>query len=406
MSNSLDWIHASSKREDTITMVRIFILIITLFFSNPLWATGGDTDEPLPQGVVAGIDYLIDFVKPASTNKIDVSRLDGLIDFIQASKPPGTEVQLPERMKAASAYYEFEIRRNLKDILQLAYHPDIPLQMVSPGSVRMSYWVDANGDYEPLPSMWKQLDTLVKPIVVKGIENEEITPDATTGAYYRSLLDRALILYSKNGHKILISLARQKKVSDVGKKGLILGTDDQWNYFFSGEKGLTKAGMGWVDSHIYDTFSLMVYYESGDNEILTKCSVFKWLRAGWLGMNMVKTKHIQSGFKRFARDVKRVMESPHLPDPTKLADISTKIKGWPHKKLKTKMTQYLKHLENRLRINKKSSHEWLTQAANGNEYVSRMTPPEMHAALFLETLKYRLGFLNRDDVAYLGLPGL
>lgn len=391
-------------------MVRLFILIVVLSLSIPFWALAwaleDDSGNPTPQGVVAGIDYLIDFVKPTSSNNIDVSRLDDLIDFVHSSKSGDVKVQLPPRMKAAAAYHQFEIQRNLKDILQLAYHPDIPLQMISPGSVRMSYWVDANGDYKPLPPMWKKLDTLVEPIVVRGIENEEITPDVTTGAYYRSLLDRTLILFSRNGHKIVISLARQKDVSEVGKKGLILGTDEQWDYFFSGEKGLTKAGIGWVDSHIYDTFSLVIYYGSNENPSLTKCYLFKWLRAGWLGMNMVKSKHIQSGFERFARDVKRVMESPRLPAPMQLAEISNKIKRFSDQELQAKMTQYLKHLEKRLRMNKKSPHKWVTQAAKGNGYVSDLTPPEMHAALFLETLKYRLGLLGRDDVAYLGLPGL
>lgn len=357
-------------------------------------------------GVTEGIDYLIDFVKPASSNNIDVSRLDALIDFIHSPRPAGTKVQLPTRLKATSAFYEFEIRRNFKDILQLAYNPDIPLQMVSPGSVRLSYWVDANGMHKPLPPVWEQLDTLAQPLVVKGIENEEITPDLTTGAYYRSLLDRALILFSRNGRRALVSLARQKDVSEVGKKGLILGADDQWNYFFSGEKGLTKTGLGWVDSHIYDTFSVLIYYESDGEAPVTKCCLLKWLRAGWLGMNMVKPKHIQSGFERFARDVKRVMESPRLPEPMLLADMSNQIKRLSDQELQGKMTLYLKQMEKRLQVAEKSLHEWIAKAVNGNGYVSRLTTPEMQATLFLETLKYRLGLLSLDDVAYLGLPGL
>ena len=127
MSDYHSLVTRKNRRENVKTMVRLFILIAALSLSSPfwalVWALEDDSGNPTPQGVVAGIDYLIDFVKPTSSNNIDVSRLDDLIDFVHSSKPGDIKVQLPPRMKAAAAYHQFEIQRNLKDILQLAYHP-------------------------------------------------------------------------------------------------------------------------------------------------------------------------------------------------------------------------------------------------------------------------------------------
>ncbi len=384
-------------------MIRIFIILVILAVSNPLQAAENGPDDRISETAVAGLDYLIDFVKPVSSSEFDPARLTGLIDFVRTQRPAGIKSQLPKRLEATPAYYEFEIKKNLKDILHLAYHPDIPFQIVSPGSMRFSYWTPLNGSDESLPRLWEQTQELTKPIVARGIETEELTPDTFSGAYYRSFLDRTLILYSNNGHRLLVSLARQKDVSEIGKKGLILGTDDQWDYFYSGEKGLTKTGLGWVDSYIYDTFSVLIYYEVDENEPLTKCCIFKWLRAGWLGMNMVKEKHIQSGFQRFARDMKRIMESPQLPGAERLADMSIKIRDLPDEELKAKMDQYLNQLAKRQTAEKKTPELLLKHTTNSSDYISRLSLPQMQAALFLEALKYKLGLLNRDEVAYLNL---
>jgi len=384
-------------------MIRIFIILVILAFSNPLQAAENGPDDRISQTAIAGLDYLIEFVKPAASSEFDPARLAGLIDFVRTQRPAGTKSQLPERLEATPAYYEFEIKKKLKDILQLAYHPDIPFQMVSPGSMRFSYWTPLNGSDESLPRLWEQTQELTKPVVARGVETEELSPDTFSGAYYRSLLDRALILFSNNGHRMLVSLARQKDVSEIGKKGLILGTDDQWDYFYSGEKGLTKTGLGWVDSYIYDTFSVLIYYEVDENEPLTKCCIFKWLRAGWLGINMVKEKHIQSGFQRFARDMKRIMESPRLPGAERLADMSIKIRDLPDEELKAKMDQYLNQLAKRQATEKKTPELLLKHTTNSSDYISRLSLPQMQAALFLEALKYKLGLLNRDEVAYLNL---
>ncbi len=354
----------------------------------------------LSPAAVAGIDYLIKQIGPEAPTGFDPGRLAAFVDFIAAAKPAAATCHLPRRFKATPAYYEFDIKRAFEDILQLAYHPDIPAQILSPASMRLCYWVHIDGA-PLLPRLWKKARTLSEPVVIKGVEAEELTPDTFSGAYYSSLLDRVLILFSHRGHRLLISLSKQKKPSDVGKKGLIMGDDHQWDYFYSGEKGLTKTGLGWADSYIYDTFSILVYYETDHTPPQTRCSIFKWLRAGWMGLNMVREKHIQAGFRRYARDVRRIMESPRLPDARTLAKVSGKIKSLSDAGLKKKMALYLRQLVTRHTGQQKTPHPWVQSAAGNSDYMAGLSPPQMRAALFLEYLKYQLGLLAYKEVAYL-----
>ncbi len=360
--------------------------------------------ESIPPAAMTGVDYLIEFLKPTSQDPFNPAEVAGLIEFVTAARPDGIICRLPKRIEATSAYYEFKIQKSLKEVLQLAYHPEIPRQIVTPGLTRCNQWRHIDSDNGSLPNFWEHLDDLTQPIVVKGVEIEEITPDLFSGAYYRSPLDRALILFSNSGHPVFLSVTRQKEVSEVGKKGLVLGADDQWNFFYSGKKGLSKSGLGWVDSFIYDTFSVLVFTEVDQKTPITKCGIFKWLRAGWLGMNVVKESHMQAGFERFARDMKRVIESPRLPAVGKIVDMSHKINGLPNDTLKTKMGQYLQQLEKRLVESENRPHRWIKQAAHNNEYVSKLSASQMQAALFLEALKYQLGLLNQNDIDYLGVP--
>ncbi len=90
-----------------------------------------------------------------------------------------------------------------------------------------------------------------------------------------------------------------------GKKGLVLGSDSDWNYLYSGKKGTNLPGLGWVSSYMYDSCTIMIYYEMDPNEPLVRCAVFKWLKAGWSNINMVKKSHIYKGLVRYENSFKR-----------------------------------------------------------------------------------------------------
>jgi hypothetical protein len=99
--------------------------------------------------------------------------------------------------------------------------------------------------------------------------------------------------------------------------------------------------------------------------------------------------------------MKRVIESPRLPKPEKLAEISRKISHLPRETLQAKMGQYLKQLVTRQIAQEKEPHPWIKKAASGDSYLSRLSPPQIQATLFLEVLKFKLGLLTQEEVAYL-----
>jgi len=131
-------------------------------------------------------------------------------------------------------------------------------------------------------------------------------------------MKRTLIQLNHKGHHVLVSISKQMGTSNVGKKGVILGNDNDWNYYYSDEAGSTITGLGWAKSYIYDYFSVSVFVESGTASTIVRTGIFQWLRAGWSGINFVKPGHILSGLKRFARDYKMIMESPRLPALNKI----------------------------------------------------------------------------------------
>ncbi|HOO40569.1 MAG TPA: hypothetical protein PK653_03955, partial [Syntrophales bacterium] len=70
--------------------------------------------------------------------------------------------------------------------------------------------------------------------------------------------------------QVLVSVSKQTSPSNVGEKGVILGNDSDWHYYYSGKPGSAKAGLGWVKSYIYDYFSVGVYVESGSAPVMVK----------------------------------------------------------------------------------------------------------------------------------------
>lgn len=192
--------------------------------------------------------------------------------------------------------------------------------------MRYSLWTGPQGESKNMPDLSK-MPVAAEPVVIHGLQRDSNTPDLTTGVYHEYDLKRTLVLFNHKGRRSLLSISKQIRPSDVGKKGAILGNDDQWNYYYSGEAGSSMTGLGWVKSYIYDYFSVIVYVDSGGSPATVRTGVFQWLRAGWSGINFVKTGHILDGMKRFARDSKAILEAPNLPAPVQVVSAYQRLLG-------------------------------------------------------------------------------
>ncbi len=302
-------------------------LLVPLFFHQPAVAAPA-------QGSAHAAAWALKLVQSGVDARaaLDTASVASLIDYVLAAKP-SKETELPTSQKAPGAYYEFDTKIGFADFLQYSYSAHIPAVLTSPSSLRYSLWNGLPGKMQKLPSNWTSIPRDGKPIIIRGLQRDAITPDLTTGVYYEYNLNRALILINHKGHQALITISKQANVSDVGKKGFILGNDDDWNYYYSDEPGSARAGMGWVKSYIYDYFSVSVYVETGAQQPVVRSGIFQWIRAGWNGINFVQTEHILKGIKRYAKNSKVILESPNLPQPNQVARAYQRLSSLPQSDL-------------------------------------------------------------------------
>lgn len=260
----------------------------------------------------------------------DAQAAAALVDYVLAAKP-SRETALPTVNKAPGAYYEHDTKIGFAGFLQYSYTSQIPSILTSPSSLRYSLWSHEQGKLQKLPASWPAVAPNGKPTIVRGMQRDGITPDLNTGIYYEYDLRRTLVLFHYKGKQVLFTISNQVDVSEVGKKGFILGSDEDWNYYYSGEPGSARTGLGWVKSYIYDYFSVGVFVENGAT---VRSGTFQWIRAGWNGVNFVKPEHIIRGFKRNAVNSKTILESPHLPSPARIAAAYQRLSSLPPTELR------------------------------------------------------------------------
>jgi hypothetical protein len=187
----------------------------------------------------------------------------------------------------------------------------------------------------------------------------------------------------------------------VGKKGYILGSDDDWDYYYTGEKGLTLPALGWVPSYIYRSSSIAIYHEMDANLPRVRCGIFKWLRAGWSGVNMVKKKHIYDGLKRFAIPFKEIMEYPMLPSAEALASDFSRIRNYSKDTLRSKMETYSNILRRRYNDGYRLTGKWPANLFEDKSHWAGMTKKEMRSALVVEYMKSVIGKTSDGENAAL-----
>jgi len=317
---------------------------------------------------------------------LDERAVASLVDYVLTSKKHN-EYTLPKSQECAGAYYEFDTKINFLRFIDYSYSPFILSVITKPSSLRYSFWTAFGNETERLPVNWKPVLPGGTPVIIHGKERDSNSPDLNTGVYHEYDLKRMLVLLNYKGRQVMLSISKQIGKSDVGKKGYILGSDNDWQYYYTGESGSTMTGLGWAKSYIYDYFSVSIYVESGSASTMVKTGVFQWLRAGWSGINFVNSGHILRGMKRFGRDYKMVLESPRLPAPNKIFSVHQGLSDMPADVL-TKRYAVLRQAQrsSAIKIGKISKTE-------GEEELSPANTPkeQMVEELMLEYLKTALG---------------
>lgn len=370
--------------------LRALIFISACFALLPVESRAAD-EKLLPAEVLSGTEHLLSLVGAANEAKFQPERIAGLMDFVTRNKKDGEIFSAGSANGFSSSYNEVDVHTRLIDVLRYSFNPAIPWFATSPASLRSTSWQQTEKPWAQFPRLWELFGAGDAPVVVRGVETVENTPDLSTGGYYRYGLHRTLILFTSGQRRSVISISRQADVSNVGRKGYIIGNDEDWTYFYSGESGLNVTGLGWVKSYMYDSAGLSVYTEAGPDAGRVRIANFKWLRAGWSNINMVQNDHIYQGLVRFARAFKEIMESPRLPAVKTLEEDCRKIAGLPDAAMRDQMKSYRRLLAARGEKLNGGARKHLPEAFWSESYWEGLNREEMQSLLVLETLKGYLG---------------
>jgi hypothetical protein len=371
-------------------IIQMIVGAIFLILPAQSWADKNPEEVKISQSIYPGLHHFLDLVDPDKNVSFDPGLVAKVMEFIGSPKDEALYFA-DDVLDMSSAYHEFDSHTDLQKISDYAFNPDVPCIATMPSSVRLFHWLDEKGQRRHTPQVNRYLGNLDTPVVEKAQQYVEITPDTHSGAYYGYNLNQTLIVFKYRQRKVLITVSRQTDVSSVGKKGYVLGADDDWDYFYSGKKGLTIPALGWVSSYMYASSAINIYYEMEAGSSTVRCAMFKWLRAGWSGINMVKRKHIYSGLKRFAKPFKQIMEYPALPPVEVLAADFSRIRKFSDDTLRSKMNTYSHILKRRYNGDNHNGKKRLAKLLADKGHWSGMSRDEMEAALVIEYMKAVIG---------------
>jgi hypothetical protein len=335
------------------------------------------------------LSYLINLAQQPES-AFHPNRVQSLLQFTVADDTSARSADPAKRATGFGVCVRSEIQAPLERILRYGFNPKIPSYVILPKLLRLSGRYPESDLVARDIKIWDSLSTLDQPLVLRGREFEVTTPDTSTGGYYRYDLDRLTILLQYRGSPVLISVSKMTHPSDVGKRAVIVD-DPNWTYFYSGEKGLSPAILKWMDTFIYDTSSVMVFHPAGDNRRATNVTLFKWLNAGWLGMNMVKPEHIRAGSERFIENFKYVMESQDMPDDGTLAQKYNQMRNLPEENLDTLIKNYARNFEQYAMKHDELSEDRFSRLIRNGGYAQILNREERVGVLMLEFLKSQFG---------------
>ncbi len=359
----------------------IFTIILML---TAVYPANSEELQSAPMHVYPDLEYILSLSQ--SSADLDPKKISGLINFV-SSEPAKSGMILREREGATGALYTFSIHADLAQVLDYVYNPEIPLYVTMPSSLQKHKWLTPQIDDE-LRELPRYLESANGIGLIRARDQEVVTPDTNTGGYYKYDQDRLVTIIPGPTGPVLISVSSQNDLSEVGKKGCVVGDDKDWNYLYSGEKGLNIMGLGWVKSYMYQAHSILIYVADSSSNSIHVAS-FKWLNAGWAKMNMVKSSHILQGIKRFASDFKAVIEAPGLPDAPVLAEKYRQLLQSSEQGLRKRVSVYLQALENS-GDSEVLSNPFKNLLASG-EYLQQMSREELVKVVLMEYVKDCIG---------------
>ncbi|MEG2171917.1 MAG: hypothetical protein RRY29_01505 [Desulfovibrionaceae bacterium] len=378
----------------TLACLSMMLLCTSPAQAETMAGMGGETQSKKEGNVPANIETIIDaFLNaiPAGQPVPSATDIQTLMDYSLSVSAPQKTIPEP-RPQGKGAFVRQTLQLPLTQVLQYCFNPAIPGEAVYPSTINFSYWLPQSQIVTQKIKLWEKLDLPddSKPIVLRGQEFEEITPDTFSNCYYDYTLNRLLILSTIKGRNVLISVSRQAGPSSVGKVGAILGKDDEWHYLYSKEVGSNLSLARWAETYMYDSANLTIFFEPTPHSPTTEMAFFKYVRAGWSKMNMVKSKHIYEGSQRYLNGLRQILESPTRPSAENIAAKYREFKNMHSEQLRAQLVPFSTALapwgEGKSDISSKDFKKLL----GSGQYVPTLSTRQMSSELLKQFLKHTL----------------
>lgn len=289
----------------------------------------GDVLAAAPQG------------KPAPS----AAAIQTILRFVTSNTTPQGKVIPAERPAGLGAYQKEVLNLSLKTIISYTLNPAIPGEAIYPSSVRRNAWYPESELLKLSSTFQNATFPPATPLVMRGTEYEETTPDMSSGCYYAYKLNRLFVLTAYEGRTVLLSVSFMPEQSTVGRKGAIAGDDKNWTYVYTPEQGTNLPMLGWAETYLYGSASVSVFMEAAPGADRTDLYLFKWAKAGWSGMNVVKRSHIIAGLTRFTSGLRQVLESPKAPSVAALSARFAELRALKDDQLHAQLANFASALE-------------------------------------------------------------
>ncbi len=363
-------------------------LIIGIFFPMLLWAGSKPPKEKISANIDPAVRYLYEKVdQPNAGKDFKPGQINALIRFVADNNKKDDVLLYPGKgvVDGTSAYYEIEIDLPLDRIMAYIYNPDIPKYIFNPLIIRYTRWEKAPADFDIFNS--HDHHSRSSPVIVQGIKHVCTTPHPKIGGYFEYDTRELRIGYFQDDQPIYIDISKMTDTSGPAHKGGSIGPADNWLFYYLDEKGLNKRFLGWVDAYIYTNVSLTVFVGQGDT---TRIGLFKWIKAGWAGINFAGRRRIHEGLKQYGLNLRKILTDATIPDPQTLAKKIIKLDNLPEAKQREQITSIFEKTRKILGEGIMFKNDRFRDVYRNGEYIQNLSEVEIKAILAKDYLKFHL----------------
>lgn len=318
--------------------------IAAALFALPALADESDAKAgTLPPALESALSSLLSLAQEGKGDPAP-GALTAVFDFLTSDTKTPSKVRPAARPQGTGAYLKETINVPLRTLMAYMLNPAVPGEAIYPSAVRRNAWLPGSPLLKESAAFLGAALPPAAPLISRGVEFEETTPDTSSGCYYSYKLHRLFVLTSYKDRTALLSVSFMPEQSSVGLRGAIVGDDKDWTYVYTPQKGTNLTMLGWAETYLYGSASVSVFMENAPDGKKTDAFFFKWVKAGWKGSNVVKPSHVTAGLKRFTSGLRRVMESPKRPSAQAVAARFAELKGMDDAALRGLLKDFAAHI--------------------------------------------------------------